>query len=373
MVKEEEKIVYYTPTKIKKYEAEYNIIYGERSNGKTTGVIIECLEQFCKSKYQRQMAIIRRFDEDIKGKQGGDIMNVINKHDYVEKFTKNEYNSIEYNSRKFYLVRRDDSGNITKTLKTPFAHAFSLTAEEHYKMRAFPDIKNILFDEFISRTSYLPDEFITFCNLLSTIIRLRDDVTIWMCGNTRTKMCPYFNEMGLKNVKNQKRGTIDLYEFDKLKIAVEFSDFSGQSKKSNKYFAFDNPKLKMITEGAWELAIYPHLPVKYKPKDVLTKFFVSFDGDILQGNVVNVDDSTFVYIHRKTTPIQEDNTNLVFTPEESYKSNYRRNILKPYGMRDSKIAELMFKRDKVFYQDNEIGEIMNNYIKWCRQTSIIKQ
>ena len=32
------------------------------------------------------------------------------------------------------------------------------------------------------------------------------------------------------------------------------------------YFAFNNPKLQMITSGAWEMAIYPHNKVKYKPK-----------------------------------------------------------------------------------------------------------
>ena len=59
---------------------------------------------------------------------------------------------------------------------------------------------NILFDEFITRSMYLPDEFVIFTNVLSTIIRDRNNVKIFMCGNTVNKYCPYYKEMGLNNV-----------------------------------------------------------------------------------------------------------------------------------------------------------------------------
>lgn len=189
-----------------------------------------------------------------------------------------------------------------------------------------------------------------------------------MCGNTINKYCPYFAEMGLHNIRKQVKGTIDVYTYgdSELKVAVEYSDFPGKKKKSNKYFAFDNPKLEMITHGGWEIDIYPHLPVKYVPKNNLYIFYICFDQDILQGNIISVDDTLFLYIHRKTTPIKEDETErLIYKQTPDYRRNYRTNFLQPYGKVDKYITSL-WNMKKVFYQDNEIGEVMANYIKWCK-------
>ena len=122
----------------------------------------------------------------------------------------------------------------------------------------------------------------------------------------------------------------------------------------------------MITNGGWEIDIYPHLPHKYRPKDVVYIFYIVFEGDMLQGNIITIDDKQFIYFHRKTKPISEDNTRLVYSQQIDYRRNYRVSILHPYGKPDLKIAELI-DRKKVFYQDNEVGEIMNNYFKWCVQ------
>ena len=172
--------------------------------------------------------------------------------------------------------------------------------------------------------------------------------------------------MGLKGIKNQKKGTIDIYTYGEsdLKVAVEYSDFPSKKKASNKYFAFNNPHLEMIKHGGWEIDIYPHLPSKYCPKDVLTMFFIEFDDELLQGEIITLDDSIFIYMHRKTTPIKDTGDYLIYTQTPNHRPNYRINILKPYSKIDKIITHLINAK-KVFYQDNEIGEIMNNYLKWC--------
>ena len=259
-----------------------------------------------------------------------------------------------------------NEGEKTLQEEKPFALGFSITSEEHYKSTSYPNLKNILFDEFITRQYYLPEEFVKFQNLLSTLIRLKKDVKIFMCGNTINKYCPYFAEMGLSGVKKQVKGTIDLYTYGEstLKVAVEYSDFPSKKKASNKYFAFNNPKLQMITHGGWEIDIYPHLPHKYLPKDVLYQFFILFDNEKLHGNIISVDDTIFLYIHRKTTPIKENSEYLIYQQQPDYRRNYRVNILKPYSKVDKYITNLIANK-KIFYQDNEVGEIMNNYLKWC--------
>lgn len=362
-----EKTYYYSLSNILRQNADYNIIYGERSNGKTTAVLRYALEDYIKSGYKNQLGIVRRWDEDFKGKNGQQMFESIVNLGWVKDLTKGKYNSILYYSQRWFLVNYDDEGNKVEQAKEPFALGFAITKEEHYKSTSYPYVKTILFDEFITRQYYLPDEFIKYQNLLSTIIRLRTDVKIFMCGNTINKFCPYFSEMGLSGIKKQQKGTIDVYTYGDtgLRVAVEYSDFPSKKKESNKYFAFDNPKLKMITHGGWEIDIYPHLPHKYKPKDVLYHFYICFDDYILQCNIINVEHETFMYIHRKTTPIREDNRQIVYQDTPDYRRNYRTNIFIPHHKIDMKILDLI-KREKVFYQDNEVGEIMNNYFKSCK-------
>lgn len=362
MVKEK----YYSLQKILSNNADYNMIYGERSNGKTTAVLDYGLDDHINSGYKNQIAIIRRWEEDFKGK-GKQIFDGIVALGWVEKKTNGKYNSIYYFSQRWYLCRYNKDGERELTAEEPFALAFALTSEEHYKSTSYPNVKTILFDEFITRSYYLPEEFVKFQNLLSTIIRLRTDVKIFMCGNTINKFCPYFAEMGLVGVKKQKKGTIDIYTYgdSDLRVAVEYSDFPAKKKASNKYFAFNNPKLQMITEGGWEIDIYPHLPCKYAPKDLVYHFYIKFDGDILQGNIISVKDEVFIYIHRKTTPIKEDNEQIVYQQEIDYRANYSTNIMRATCKIEKLIVEL-FREKKVFYQSNDIGEIVNNYIKWCK-------
>lgn len=358
---------YYTLDNILTYNADYNVIYGERSNGKTTSVLLYAFEQICSNNYQGQLAIIRRYADDYKGAKGQQMFESFMHNGWVEKYTHGEYNSIKYYSAQWFLCKYDEDGELVAKRDKPFALAFSLSSEEHYKSTSYPDVKWILFDEFISRQYYLPQEFVTFQNLLSTIIRLRDDVKIFMCGNTINKYCVYFAEMGLSNIKKQDKGSIDLYTYgeSELRVAVEYSDFPMKKKKSNKYFAFNNPKLNMITDGGWEIDIYPHLPYKYKPKDVVGIFYIKFEGDILQGNVIQIKDDLFIYIHYKTKEIKEDTTRRVYQQSTDVRYNYSSNIFKIHNKFD-KYVNTLINMDKVFYQDNEVGEIVRNYFNWCR-------
>lgn len=357
---------HYSLKNILAQKADYNVIYGERSNGKTTAVLWYALEQHIDSGYYDQLGLIRRWETDFKGKNGTQMFDGITKLGWIEKKTKGKYNAVHYFSQRWYLCHYNKDGERDSIAKEPFAQGFAITAEEHYKSTSYPKLKFILFDEFITRGMYLPEEFVKFQNLLSTLIRLRTDVVIFMCGNTINKYCPYFLEMGLKGVKRQEKGTIDVYTYGQstLRVAVEYSDFPSKKKASNKYFAFDNPKLQMITDGGWEIDIYPHLPQKYLPKNVLYKFYVKFDEDLLEGNIICIDDNTFIYFHRKTKPISEDNTRLVYQQEVDYRRNYRTNLLKSFSKAENAIVTLI-KKKKVFYQDNEVGEVINNYLNWC--------
>lgn len=361
---------FYELTNILLTKADYYFIIGKRSNGKTFSVKKRIIEKAWNEK--KDGAIIRRYEEDFKKGRGAKLFKDIVDKGIVEEITQGVYDTIIYKSMSWTFAKTstDEEGNKSLILAPePFCYAFALSSGEHDKSTSHANnVSIILFDEVITRHGYLPDEFVTYMNVLSTIIRLRDGVEIFMLGNTVNKYCPYFDEMGLKNVKYMEQGTIDVYTYGEsgLKVAVEYcADNEEQSKTSNKYFAFNNPKLQMITNGIWELDIYPHLPVKYKPKNIIFTYFVKFDGDILQCEILQIDDKIFTYIHKKTTDIKNEN-DVVFSTEYSISNYHFRNITKPNNNVCKKIW-WFFVNEKVFYQDNETGEILRNYIEWCKK------
>ena len=354
-------------------DAHYYVVIGERSNGKTYSILNYCLERYFN--YGEEMCYIRRFDDDLKYSRGSQVFSALVGNNVIEKLSKGQWNDVYYYAKKWFLKKTNKENPKESVISdTPFAYAISLSTEEHDKSTSYPKVKNIFFEEFMSR-NYISDEFILYQNTLSTIIRLRNDVKIFMAGNTINKYSPYFSEMGLTNVKNMKKGTTELYTYGEsgLKVAVEFSDMPSKDKTSNVYFAFNNPKLSMIRGdgGIWEIDIYPHLTkeMKYKPKDIIYKYFVIWDNDILQCDIVRLNNTAFTFVHLKTTPIKEDNTNIVYSTEHNSKPNYKRRIIKA-STRQEEIILWFYKNEKVFYQSNEIGEIMRNYIAWCKKTPI---
>lgn len=361
---------YYSLDNILSKNADYNIIFGERSNGKTYAALKYGLERYIKT--GEQMAYIRRWREDLRGKRAENLFANHVANGLIEELTDGKFNEVFYLSNKWFLSYYDKDKNKRYPDSTPFCFGFCLSEQEHEKSSSYPNVTTIVFDEFLTRRIYLPDEFMLYMNLLSTIIRQRDNVKVFMLGNTVNKFCPYFQEMGLKNVGVMEQGTIDIYRFGEhgATVAVEYCDTIVKQKASNKYFCFDNQNLQMITGGKWELAVYPHLPCKYKPKDVLFVFYIKFNDAILQGNIIQVGDENFCYIHQKTTPIKDENNSLIYSLEMNGKPNYKRKLISNASYVESQVSRY-FATDKVFFQNNEIGEIVRNYLLNSARTNIV--
>lgn len=362
---------YYSLDAILKHSATYNVIFGERSNGKTYAVLEDGLRRFWE--HREQLAIIRRWQDDFIGKRGQMMFaNLVcngEGKNMVSKITEGEWTDIYYWASKWYLARWNDESGKRETMDEPFCFGFALSAQEHDKSTSYPNVKTILFDEFITRGTYLSDEFVLFMNTLSTIIRHRaDGIRIFMLANTVNKYaCPYFSEMGLTHVRNMKQGDIDIYRYGdtRLTVAVEYAKPNGEGKASDYFFAFDNPKLQMITSGSWELDIYPHCPVKYKHADIRFEYFIKYDGELLHCEIIQTQDCLFTFIHRKTTELKDPEHDLIYDLEANPHRNFVRNFFKP----SNKIAErvlLIYRNDKVFYADNETGEIMRNFLNACK-------
>lgn len=354
-------------------ECQYYVIYGERSNGKTYSALEYALENYFTK--GEQFAYIRRFGEDVRRKNLSTLLDAHIKNGVISTLSDGKYAGIEYTSNRFFPTTYNEQTDRITIDNKPVGFAFDLNAMEHHKSTSYPNVTTIIFDEFLSRQGYLPNEFILFSNTLSTIIRLRDNVKIIMLGNTVNRYCPYFTEMGLRHIKSQKQGTVDVYKYGEsgLSVAVEYvqqmSDKGG--KPSDVYFAFDNPRLQMITSGAWEISVYPHLEYRYLPKDVVFTFFIEFEKDLLQCEIIVNDTGYYMFVHPKTTPIKDVDNDIVYTSYPSQKWNYRTGIANATDKLSVTIMGLIHE-NRVFYSDNETGEILRNYVIWAESYDTVR-
>ena len=363
---------YYSSDNIRAQNCQYNLIIGKRSNGKSYDALYHGIDDCVKSGYKAQFALVRRWDEDFAKQRASSMFQSLlcdgNGENQIEKLTGGRYNNIYYYSRKWYFAKWDEDEQRLIKSENPFAFGFSLSAMEHDKSTSYPFVKTIIFDEFITRGSYLKDEFVLFMNVVSTIVRDRLDVKIFMLANTVNQYAPYFDEMGLYRIREQKPGTIDIYQMgdSDLHVAVEYcadTDKIKQSKTNNNlYWNFNNSRLQMITDGVWEMDLYPHCPCSYKSSEIVFTFFIVFKSDVLQCECILHDMSQFIFIHRKTTPIKHPDTDLIYSLDYDCRPNYKRRIMRPTTPVEQRIT-VLFNMDKVFYQDNQTGEIVRNFIE----------
>lgn len=246
------KSIYWNILKILGFKADFNLVIGQRGNGKTFGVLKHFLELYKKTK--KRFCYIRRWDEDVKAFRMEQLFapfrNVIDEL-FGEEFT------IQYKQHKFYLV----NGNGTKI--DCIGYVLSLSSSHHTKSIAYTNVGNILYDEFIrmSGEQELKDELSRFDNTLSTIIRGDNtNVVIWMLANTVSKYSPYFLRFGI-DINKVEQGTILVKDIpletgEVLKVALEYCEFNEEaSKKISKYSTN-----AMIKSGKWEIPETDEIP-----------------------------------------------------------------------------------------------------------------
>ena len=358
---------YYSYSKIDKLKATYNLIIGQRSNGKTFGACRKIIDTYIKD--GKPSAYIRRMEEMIRPTH---LAGLFNPHlEHIEEITEHRYNHVVYWQHKFYLARfdEDDKGKWVKTAQdlNPFCLTYAISTAETTKGTDPGEVSMILFDEFITRQFYLANEFVKYQNLLSSIIRDRPNVKIYMLANTVSKHCPYFRDMGLYRIAQQEQGTIDVYTMGKsgTKIAVEYCSPSKATQKISKYFAFDNPQLDMITKGSWEIAMYRHAPEQLSNYEIILTFFVVFDGKTVQGDIYLYKDNPLIFWHPKTTPIKDPDNTIIYSEDHEDGNPLHQMDLRAAQTRAQKVIYSLCQQRKTFFADNETGEIIANWAKFA--------
>ena len=117
---------YYSLKKINSKNATYNVIFGERSNGKTYACLLQALTNYFEN--GSQFAYIRRWSDDIAPKRMNNLFNAM--LDKIEKLSAGEFHAIVYRSGVFYLANYNKNGKIIYNDDDVIGYAFNLSASE---------------------------------------------------------------------------------------------------------------------------------------------------------------------------------------------------------------------------------------------------
>lgn len=348
------RIKYYSLDNILAKNAEYNIILGKRSNGKSYAVKHHCVKAAWENE-NHKFIVLRRLVEETK-------KSVIEHYfDDVQigEISNGMCDNIIVYSNEVWACKYDPEKDKNKKIKK-LGYIRALIKASQYKSGVYTDCSNIIYEEFICEvgTSYLADEPNELLSFVSTVAR-NNRIQVFMVGNTISRVCPYFTEWQLVNIPRQKQGTIDIYKIETsqlddndqpldVTIAVENAENNGSHGKM--FFGTAN---SMINEGAWHTSkMYPRLP---KPRDECSLVYsmVMFGkGFSFLMELLQIDQDYTWYVTRKTTKIKPG-TRVVtdsYSPSLLYTVGFN-----PLNSGEQR-AFMLLKQGKVAFCDNLTAE-----------------
>ena len=352
----------YTPINLPFNDAKYFIECSERSIGKTTNWLL--LGMILNKKYGITIEYIRQTIDMIMPRHLK-LFNTIIEHGYIEKITDGKYNNVKYFSRKFYYINTETG----EECANEFMNCLSIDNNMDYKSSYnSPRGDLIIFDEFISKY-YRVNEFIDFEDLIKTIIRERKSPIIAMLSNTIDRHNVYFKELEIYDDIQQMRGgerkTVTTEMGTKIHINL-ISNVKNSKKKSihNKlFFGFKNELLNSIRGGEWATDSYPHIVSSKNTEIILKNHYINFNDKLINIELVNTENNglcCFLHMASKTY-----SDSIIYTHRKELTS-YNERYLFGYSKTDKLIWRL-YEKNKFYYSDNTVGEIVNSYIKICKQ------
>lgn len=242
---------FYNPKKLLEKNGDINVIWGQRSNGKTYSYLKYALENFKKT--GRTFVYVRRWAEDIVVKNMDKLMSPL---PIKEIFGETKY--IRFFRGAFWLHDEDP-----KVEPLCMGWAIALNQVAHTKSQTFTGAQIVILDEFLdlksSRT--MRDEFDAWEQTLSTILRTTQDAKIFLLGNSITKYSPYFSPYGIDPTKIKQGEIQEIYLQDDegapTKVVAEWCIYNPKiGKRTSKYVRGS----KMAKTGEWEIQDVANIP-----------------------------------------------------------------------------------------------------------------
>lgn len=242
---------------------------------------------------------------------------------------------------------------------TKYGYVVALSTEQNYAGASYLDVEDIIFEEFMSRSVYLPNESNKLMNFYATVDRKRLVVRLWLVGNTISRVCPYINDWGLHNIiSSQKQGTIQVKEIldvvegnPPIKIALEYCLSTGKTSGTI------GTNAKMINTGAWETHPQPHLPKSYNDYNVLYRFGFQYQGfkflcEYLLDKETKKDAIWFIRPYYK-----EFSEKIIVFSDIIKVSKYWQRDIYNISIKNDRLRNLFmtFKENKIFYANDMTG------------------
>lgn len=332
--------------------SEWLACIGRRANGKSfwwlQEATIECLE------LGKQMAYVRRLENEIR-------KSTVNKYfedtNYCNWLKKNyDYDGVIFDAGDLYFFKYDEKGKPVK--HTKFGSCFAIAVARRYKGLHFDEIGNIILEEFITDSGYIEDEWRLFMSIISTIYRNKKGRVV-LIGNTISRTCPYFREMGV-DVNKLQMGEIVTIEHiqedgNRVHMSIEFTpDIAA---KSGLFFGKAE---KNINKGSWETYEWPHLFFKFEEAEKIYNCFY-IDGDLcFKLCICLYKDRKYLYVY----PYDKEKLSINLRDDIFYREfTTKDNVFNgPYKKRHQKIWDY-FERGKVMYADDLCGTELNSCLE----------
>ena len=332
-------------------DCDFNILFGERSNGKSYQLKHKrAILNYLKTGHR--FILMRRFKEEITASNIEQYFADVDIHT----ITKGKYNTISVWRKQIFLSNFNEMGKIIRGEK--IGYAVALSTEQNYAGGSFLDVSDIIFEEFMTRSVYLVNEPTKLMNFYCTVDRKRGTTKLWMCGNTISRVCPYIYEWNLHNIiSKQKQGTIETIEIpstedDIVKLAIEYCESTGASSHT---IGFNKD---MMNDGSWQCEPQPKLPKSKKDYNILFRFGFQFQSfkficELLQDKEVSNNICWFIF------PFEGDFKKdfLVISDKVMMENNYKRNIYDLTNVSDN-LRVLMnntFREENIFYSNDMCG------------------
>lgn len=279
---------YYSSKKLRKVDCDYYIIIGKRSNGKSFDIKSLCLKEAYEG--LGSFVYLRRWSHE---RTAAKTEQYFKDSALFEKSGIENYSEVQCYTDKIFLGNINEKGQKTKELLV--GYSLALSNDTHYKSLAFPNIKNIIFEEFITDSGYLGREEPTiFSSVLSTVARDKK-VTVYMIGNTINRFCPYFSEWGI-NINDIKQGDIVYYDFNNegnnIKVGIEYCNDNINTGKM-----ILGKSAKMIDGGEWQTSKVPLARRDTRADKLLFKFYVKKENSLYKCLVLNGDGEPYIFVY----------------------------------------------------------------------------
>lgn len=248
---------FYDPRPLLGKHADINVIWGQRSNGKTYAYLKHSLETFKDKK--RTFVYVRRWAEDITVKNMSKLMDPLP----VEKIFGKGY-VIKFWRGAFTLYdERPDVDEEDRDPPVVLGWAIALNQVAHTKSQTFINVKILILDEFLQLKTerILKDEYDAWEQTISTVLRTTNDAEIYLLGNSVCKYSPYFTPYGIDpNAMHQ--GDIKVIELpnecgEPTTVCAEWCKYNPKiGERTSKYVRGS----KMAKTGEWEIQDVANLP-----------------------------------------------------------------------------------------------------------------